>query len=350
MSRMSKISYLLLFFILFASQDCLGDEKKEPENPKTITFYMENDAFRQTDSQYTSGVKLTWISRNLNNYCDSDHVPGFVCTAVERLPFMNESGFQKNIYFSMGQNIYTPDNTNQKDLIKDDRPYAGLSYLAFGFISKSTKRMDTLEINAGIVGPHSYAEQMQFFFHKMIGSKEAEGWANQLKDEPVLDLFCDRKWKMVSSNFDSGFGFDVIPHAGLSVGNLLIAAVFGGEMRLGLNVPNDFGTFLIGPGSGTNAPINDKDLRFSSNPSPFGIHLFLGLDASATARDLLLDGNTFTESHSIHKKPLVYKYFGGFGILIHRLKITYANVRESKNFYAQKRVETYGSLTVSYSY
>jgi lipid A 3-O-deacylase len=341
---------VFLVIVMCLSPDCFSSEKKSAEDSDTITFYMENDVLNHTDAQYTSGVKLTWISKNLNNYCDSAKVPGFVCSNIERLPFMNEPGFQKNIFFSMGQNIYTPNNITRKDIIKEDRPYAGLSYLALGFLNKSTKRMDTIEIDAGIVGPHSYAEKMQFFFHRLIGSKEAKGWAHQLKDEPVLDLFYERKWKVVSSDLGNGFGYDLIPHAGLSVGNLLTAAVFGGEMRLGFNVPDDFGTLLIRQGSESNAPTDDKDPRFSSDSGPFGIHLFLGLDASAVARDIFLDGNTFTDSHSVHKKPFVYRYFGGLGVLIHHVKITAASVWASKNFYTQKRIEKYGSLTVSYSY
>jgi hypothetical protein len=346
---LKKILIIFITGICF-SPECFSSEKKSPGDYNTITFYMENDSISQTDRQYTSGVKLTWISKSLNNYCDPGLVPGFVCSTIERVPFMNEQGVQKKVSFSMGQNIYTPDNTRSKYLIKDDRPYAGLSYLALGFLSKSISRMDTFEIDAGIVGPHSYAEKMQFFFHRMIGSKEAKGWDNQLKDEPVLDLVYDRKWKLASSELGNGFGYDLIPHAGLSVGNLLIAAVFGGEMRFGLNVPNDFGTFLISQGSDTNGPLNNKDPRFPSNPSPLAIHLFIGVDASAVARDLLLDGNTFVESHSVSKKPFVYKSFGGIGILIHRVKITCAGVWASKTFDTQKRSEKYGSLTVSYAY
>jgi lipid A 3-O-deacylase len=346
---LKKILMIFITGICF-SPECFSSEKKSPGDYNTITFYMENDFVSQTDSQYTSGVKLTWISKKLNNYCDPGAVPGFICSTVERLPFMNEPGFRKNISFSIGQNIYTPDDTARKDLIMDDRPYAGVSYLALGFLSKNKKRMDTIEINAGIVGPHSYAQKMQFFFHRMIGSKKAKGWANQLKDEPVLDLFYERKWRVASSDLGNGIGYDLIPHAGLSVGNLLTAAVFGGEMRFGLNVPSDFGTLLIRHGSDTNAPVNDEDPRFSADSSPFGIHLFLGLDASVVARDIFLDGNTFSESHSVHKKPFVYRSFGGIGMLIHRVKITCAGVWASKNFDTQKRSEKYGSLTVSYSY
>jgi len=347
---MWKGFFILLFIMTCLSPDCFSNEEKRPGDHNTISFYLENDVLNHTDAQYTSGIKLTWMSKNLNDYCDTGAVPGLVCHTIEKIPFMNNQGFQKNISFSMGQNIYTPNDTTRKDLIKDDRPYAGISYLALGFISKNQKRMDALEIDAGIVGPHSYAEKMQFFFHRLIGSQEAKGWSNQLKDEPILDLIYERNWKAAAFNTENGFGYDFIPRAGFSIGNFLIAASIGAEMRIGFNIPNDFGTYLIGPCSDTNTPLNDKDPRISSDHSHFGIHFFMGFDGSAIARDLLLDGNTIADSHSVDKKPFIHRYFGGVGVLINRFKITYANVKESKNFSTQKRGENYGSLTVSYSY
>ena len=339
-----------LFILLFVFQDCLADETKKPEDYKTFTFYTENDIVSGTDLQYTNGIKLTWISEDLTNYRENNKIPEWAYPIIEKLPFINKDGFQKNISFSIGQNMYTPDDTDRTDLIKDDRPYAGISYLAIGFLSKNIKRMDTIEIDAGIVGPHSYAEKVQNGFHNCFGAKESKGWDNQLKDEFVLNLFFERKWRPLSSDPGNGFAYDLIPHAGFSVGNMFIAAAFGGQIRYGLNLPNDFGTLLIRPGSDTNAPIDDKDPRVSPDHNPFGIHLFLGVDAFAVGRNLFLDGNTFKDSHSVDKRPIVCRFIGGFGIIFHRVKITYANVFETKNFYSQKEAQKYGSLTVSFSY
>ena len=38
---------------------------------------------------------------------------------------------------SLSQNIYTPEDIESSDLIKDDRPYAGILYYAIGFHSKT---------------------------------------------------------------------------------------------------------------------------------------------------------------------------------------------------------------------
>jgi lipid A 3-O-deacylase len=347
---MIKRFFIMFFIALLASQNCPGEEIKRPENSNTISFYLENDTVGRTDGQYTNGFKLTWISKDLRTYREADNIPQCLCPIVDRLPFINDLAYQKNLYFSIGQNMYTPSNIHRTDLIKEDRPYAGISYMAIGFLSRNQKRMDTIEIDAGIVGPHSYAGNVQNFFHRLFKNPEANGWDNQLKDEPVLDLFFERKWRVLSSDLGNGFAYDLIPHAGFSAGNLLIAGVFGGQVRFGFNLPNDFGTLLIRPGSDTNAPVDEKDPRFSPDHSSFGAHIFFGLDASAVARNLLLDGNSFKKSHSVEKKPVVSRVFGGLGFLIGHVKITFANVWESKNFDTQKNGERYGSLTASYSF
>jgi lipid A 3-O-deacylase len=347
---MRKAFLIFVLILSFPSPDSFASEKKRPEEFDTVTLYMENDIVSETDRQYTSGIKLTWISEDLNTYRENKKLPEWSCCIIDKLPFINKPGLQKNISFSMGQNIYTPDDTGRTDLIRDDRPYAGVSYMAFGFISKNTMVMDTIEIDAGIVGPHSYAGKFHIFFHKYVGAREARGWDNQLKDEPFLNLFYERKWRALSYDLNKGYSFDLIPHAGFSVGNFLTAAAMGGQLRFGLNLPNDFGTLLIRPGSDTNAPIDNRDPRLTSAPNPVGVHLFLGVDAFAVARDIMLDGNTFSDSHSVEKEPIFCRFIGGIGILFHRIKITYANVWETKTFATQKEGQRFGSFTLSYSF
>lgn len=342
--------FIHLFVILLLLYHSPAFAEKRPEEYKTFTIYTENDIVAGTDLQYTNGFKLTWSSEDLSHYRENANIPEWSYPIIEILPFINKPGLQKKVSFSIGQNIYTPDDQDRTDLIKDDRPYAGISYVAIGFVSKNTKSMHTMEITGGIVGPHSYAARTQNAFHSWFGAEKSYGWDNQLKDEPVLNLFFERKWRAFSSGLGNNYACDLIPHAGFTIGNLLIAGAFGGQFRYGLNLPNDFGTLLIRPGSDTNAPIDDSDPRLSPETRPFSMHIFLGVDAFAMARNILLDGNTFKDSHSVDKKPFVGRFFAGFGILFHKVKFTYSNVWETKEFDTQKGGQQYGSITLSYSY
>lgn len=345
---MWKKIIILLFTVMCLSPDCFSADKKESNNFNTFNFYIENDDFDRTDRQYTSGFRFTWISKDLRTY-NEDGTSQCDCPVFFKLPFMNEPGNQKNTYFSFGQSLYTPDDLKRTDLITDDRPYAGFTYFAFGFISQNVNRMDTFEIETGIVGPDSYADYLQDAIHDWLHETyEVSGWKNQLKDEPVLNLHYGRTWKLLSSEFGNGFAYDFMPRAGISAGNLLIAGSIGGEIRLGLNLPDDFGTFRIGQGSETNAPIHEKG--FPPGAISFGAHLFLGYDITGVARNLFLDGSTFRDSPSVKKKPVVNRLFAGVGITIHHTKITLSNVWQTREFYLEKRPERYGSLIITYYY
>jgi hypothetical protein len=110
-------------------------------------------------------------------------------------------------------------------------------YYAIGFHSKSSRQMDSLEFLLGIVGPHSYAEETQKKVHELCNNDILNGWDNQLKDEPVLGVFYDRKWKLRQSKISSGFSHDLIPHMGVGFGNALIYAHAGAGLRFGWNLP-----------------------------------------------------------------------------------------------------------------
>ena len=324
------------------------DEKTK--DLSTFSFYLENDTFADTDRDYTNGTKLSWISPDLADYQENPKIPQWSYPLIDRLPFVNEPGFQRAISISIGQNIYTPEDLKQSDLIQNDRPYAGISYFAIGFHSKNSCRMDTLEFDLGIVGRHSYAEDCQKVVHEWIDSTDPEGWHNQLKDEPVLNIFYGRKWKLVQSGIGSGFGYDLIPHVGCALGNVATLANAGAQVRFGWNLPNDFGTFLIRPGSDSNAPLDKQDPRFFPRYHRIGIHLFAAVDGHAVLRNIFLDGNTFRDSHSVDKKPFVVNFGVGAGVIIYRFKITYAYVYRTKEFKTQKDEQEFGAITVSYTF
>jgi hypothetical protein len=277
-------------------------------------------------------------------------LPQWTHRLIEALPFVNDPGDRRSVSLSLGQNIYTPADKERRDLIPDDRPYAGITYLGFGLHSKSRSQMDTLEFDLGIVGPHSYAEDCQKEVHKYSNSIDPKGWDNQLKDEPILNLYFERKWRVFQALGTGGLGFDAIPHLGVAAGNAYTGANLGGEVRFGWNLPNDYGTFLIRPGSDSSAPVDDADPRFFGPFHRFGFHLFAAVDGKAVVRDILLDGNTFRKSHSVNKNPFVADLIAGAGIIIHRFKITYSYVYRTKEFDTQRFEQKFGAISVSFTF
>jgi len=340
--------FFMTLFCLMLILPCQAvAEDNTARHMRTMTLYMENDFFYNTDRQYTHGTKLSWISPDLSDYRDDPLVPAWSYPLIERMPFINEPGRQRSVSFSFGQSMYTPEEIERSDLIKDDRPYAGIAYLAIGFHSKNDRQMDTLEFDAGIVGRHSYAENCQKTIHHWVDAQDPKGWEHQLHDEPVLNVFFERKWRLFQRGYSRGFGFDCIPHIGCGLGNALTGANAGGEVRLGWNLPNDFGTFIIRPGSDSNAPVDNTDPRLYSLFRRAGVHLFFAVDGTAVAHNIMLDGNTFRDSHSVDKKRFVACFVGGIGFIAGRFKITYSHVYQTKEFKTQEKEQQYGAISLS---
>ena len=346
---MGRKSFLLfcLLWVAILPQAAQGMEN----NHGTVSLYWENDALAKTDSNYTNGVKLTWVSPWFSWRPDD---PGRAAAAhwyeslAATLPFVYAPGFHSALFIAAGHNIYTPDDLHRETLIVDDRPYAGYAYLGIGFLKKGARTMDTLEVDVGLVGRHSYAQDLQEEVHKRVGNDEPRGWANQLSDEPTLEIIYERKWKVLKTETGRQWGFDLIPHVGGRVGNVYIYANAGAEFRFGWNRPNDYGTCPIRPGCETSRLPDDEGLSASGE---FGVFFFLAADGRAILRDIFLDGNTFQDSHSVDRKPFVADLSAGLGFALYDWKVTYAAVYRTKQFDSQPRgEEIFGSLLISYFY
>lgn len=314
---------------------------------KTFSLYWENDAIADDDDQYTNGVKLTWSRYGLAELPDDARIHRWLYPVVRRLGF-DDPEAEKALTFSLGQNIYTPRDIESHELVPDDRPFAGVTYVEIGFHKKLARRMHTLGLCAGIVGPHSYAEKIQKYTHEVLGSDEINGWDHQLEDEPVFCLIYDYKRKIYSRNINAGLGGDVILNTGGGLGTSQTFLGFGVMGRYGLNVPDDCGNFPIQPATCFNAELRQASCRLQEDR--FGAHLFLSAGSQVVFRNIFLDGNTFRDSHSVDKKPLVGVFMGGIGLVVKKTKTVLAYVVRTKSFDTQPEPEVYGSINFSVQY
>jgi hypothetical protein len=308
-----------------------------------FTVYFENDVFSNSDFHYSNGVKLSWLSADLVDWGQT----GWRQTIIDALPFVNRSDAQKNFGLSLGQHMYTPIDQETYTPDPTDRPYAGWTYLEFAFVSKTRTVSDTISLQLGIVGPHSLAGKTQTTVHKWIGSARAHGWDSQLHDEAGVNLIYERRWRLFARALSQRVGVDFIPHVGASLGNVQTYANGGGTVRLGLNLPSDFGVQLARAGSIGGTPTDDLDPRVSLTHN-FSVFVFGAADGRAIARNLFLDGNTFRDSPSVDKEPFVADFSYGVGLIAGRWQFTYTQVRRTCEFKTQTGPATdFGSCSVS---
>lgn len=298
-----------------------------------LTFQFENDIFGNTDQHFTHGTRLAWMS-------SENKVPGWVKDAASYVPLF-DPGASKRIVYSFGQSIFTPDDIRQKGLIPEDRPYAGWLYAGVGLVSVTGDRLDNLELDIGMVGPASFAEDIQKNWHKWFGFQRPNGWDNQLKNELGILLSYERKWRRWVRFNALGLDGDVTPHFGVNIGNVLTQSASGFTIRIGSDLSNqyDYGPPRIRPSlPGSDFFLSDGGLSW---------YVFLGAEGRAVLHNIFLDGNSFRDSHSVDKKPLVGDIQGGIAFIIGPVRLAYTHVFRTKEFGSQDHSDQYGAFSIS---
>ena len=337
------------------------------------TARLENDLFAGTDQNYTNGVSFTLVSHDIIGEVRMDCLPAPARLHAKLIEFMNPGFWEnsgsfpltQNVVAKFGQSIHTPEDFSRTNLISNDRPYAGLLYTGLAWNRRSRisgsnlEMLDTREITLGVIGPWSGSEQTQNLVHDAIGEDKFLGWQNQLKNEPAFQLALDRKFKSFrgAGAVTPGFSADSIRSLGLRIGNIETSATLGVEGRIGLNLPNDFGSYPIRPGAENRPPSTSsqyvKSGEFCSTKTRprFGLYLFGMLEAKLVAYDFSLDGNLFRSSHSVTRRPGVIQVafgVGTHGILAgHDVRLAVMRVYRSREFESQDTNHVYGSIALS---
>jgi lipid A 3-O-deacylase len=317
------------------------------EHPSAVTLNVENDLFAGTDREYTSGVKASWASGNLDDYLNDPCLPAILKRINRFDSFVGRGDYTgRNMVVSLAQQIFTPRDRTRTTLDPNDRPYAGWLYFGFAYNARHDFDMRTWELDLGMVGPQAYAKQTQDFIHDLRNLPKWKGWANQLADEPGLQLTYEHKNRVLFDIHEYFPRVDVIPHYGGAVGNVQTYLNAGAEIRFGYQLPDDFGTSELRPGGNNNAPLSVTDAR--SGLAAKGVHVFASFDARLVARNIFLDGNTFRSSPSVDKYPLVGDAALGFAWLWNRGKIAYTHYLRTKEFHQQSAAQEYGSISFTY--
>lgn len=311
-----------------------GETPSEADRRGVISLQLENDLVQNTDRHYTHGTRLAYLT-------PEGDIPEAVDDFADAMPFFPEEG-RKRASFILGQSIFTPSNISLRDPPPTDRPYAGWLYGGVGLVSDTGKRFDNLELDIGIVGPQSYAEDTQKFVHDIIGAKQPQGWHHQLKNEPGIVLNYERYWRSIAQAYPIGIGVDLSPYAGGAVGNVLTDAAGGLVLRIGYDLPDDYGPPRIRP----SLPGSD----FFIPKGDFSWYLFAGVEERAVLRNIFLDGNTFAHSPSVDKETWVGDFQYGVAMIVGRVRIALTEINRTREFEGQQHPDSFGALTVGFRF
>lgn len=304
----------------------------EPGKYGTLSFVLENDLFYGNDRHYTNGVRLVWVPG------PDTSTPEWAIKLARLVPWFPEQGEIRHGY-AFGQSMFVPSDITVANPPLDDRPYAGWLYGSIGLGVELGEQLDQFSVSLGIVGPSSLAEQTQKFIHDVVGADEPQGWDSQLGDELGINLAYQRSWRRFATTTFLGNQLDLTPHVGAALGNVFTYVNAGVTLRYGKQLPSDYGPPRIQPGlsgSADFAPV-----------SGFGWYLFAGIEGRAVAHNIFLDGNTFHDSRSVDKKPLVGDLQFGFVLDWSDIRFSYTHVLRSREFQTQENDDNFGAFSVS---
>jgi hypothetical protein len=304
----------------------------------TFTFEFENDFFSTTDRHFTHGTKL--------NYVTNERAPGIndpIAMAAAYVPFFPKNARARASY-SLGQNMYTPSDITREELLPNDRPYAGWLYAGFGLVAENPEknRIDNLEIDIGVVGPWSKADKTQKQWHRWFDYDDPKGWDNQIKNEPGIIILFERQQRLAKMDLPMGLEWEFVPSFGFAAGNVMTYASAGATLRIGDDLSVDYGPPRIRPSMPTGG--------FLRRHEGFNWYMFAALGGRAVARNIFLDGNTFSDSHSVDKRYLVGDLQAGVAVQYESWRVAYTHILRTKEFDSQDTPDRFGALSISYQF
>jgi len=319
---------------LLESHDIPLSQEKEDWELYRFNLYFENDLFSITDSQYSSGEKFNFIFR-------IDHPQS---SFYDLFPWDYD---REDIYmsFSLANQIYTPEDLSKTALIEEDRPYAGWTYAEVALHQSSKSHLQSLYLQIGFVGPYSKTEEIQTIIHKLTDSETPMGWRNQIDNELGINLRYIHKWRYTTDPF-LGMQTAFIPFIEGDLGNIDIQAAGGMNMRIGWNIPEDFGVSSLDTGGEVGIPVYNKYRMITNNRWSFSFN-FIGA-GSAVAHDIFLDGNTFKDSHSVEKYNFVAYLGYGFSLQYKSFMFEYIKNINSKKFVGEEKAHAVGTAVASW--
>lgn len=291
-----------------------------------LTLGLENDAIALSDRHYTQGATITYLS--------ADHTgPRLLRSMAEGLPGFGYQPLASKWGTGFGQEIYTPEDLRSSAVVVDDRPYAGWLFGSFilqqrGLTGRGLGVMELLRLDLGVVGPESQAEATQKEWHHV----PPEGWDHQLNTEIGAVLRYQRRYLWLIAARQSPWSAHIIPGFSANGGNIDTSFGLSVLTRVGYRIPNEFAV--------------------GSNPEGrgLGLYLFGRVEGRAVLHDIFLDGNTFTDSHQVDKKPLTGSVTGGVAFTHKTVEVRLSYTIKSEEFERQQTLDSYGTAELVWKF
>lgn len=347
--RLLSIATILFFMTVPASAQTSPDRAPETleqqatrqvlHAPKKnfITFSLENDSIGSgRDEDYTNGTRITYFDAQAAVPEVIHNIAGYIPTFS-----INQT---TSVFYTLGQNLYTPSDITIREDVPGDRPWAAWLYLSAGLVTVTDNHVDELELTAGVVGPAAAGEPVQRIVHEILGASTPKGWDNQLHNEPGLMASWNRRWPAYYNTSGGGFYAAAEPHIGLTAGNIYTYANTGVTLYV---TPDSGGMQDVPPRV---RPAIPGTGFFATADDDISWYMFAGIEGRAVARNIFLDGNSFRDSPQIDKVPLVGDATLGLATTWDDIRVSYSVTYRTPEFHGQDEGSLFGSISLGYRY
>jgi len=285
-----KLKTITILFLYFAIRAEAGQ----------FSLFAENDLVYHTDEFYTHGTRLQYITDN-------------------------------DLGVAIGQNMYTPTDITIKELIPNDRPYAGWLYFStFVDVLPYWGGELFIENQIGMTGHDSFADDTQTLIHKWIHSRIPKGWNNQIPNHFGELLMGKYTYSLIGNKY-----FAIDPYIGAGVGNIVDYANHGILVYLGYNLPKNRNltrtiSFKVAENTGWN---------------PYA-YVYGGSELKYMAYNMLLSDSRFT----IHPNDMIIDKLSGVVVGCRYVELAFTLCYRSKEFIEQEKDERFGSAKISINF
>lgn len=230
----------------------------------------------------------------------------------------------------ISQDMYTPEDIEAENPDPNDRPYAGHLYVEIRKINISNHYHDYTTLQVGIIGPASMADKAQTLVHEWTGSRPANGWKAQLKNELGLNM-----QKLI------GYKTDLYRNGLIRISNITYGQAAFGNVKISAGV----GTLLT---AGYNPPQNDSmyDVNTVQSPSSWSVYVESNIRGNYVVRDMFIDGNTpwFGDKTQLEREEYVTTMDNSFVVRFRQFFLRYTQTMTSKQFKGQNGDHNFGKV------
>jgi hypothetical protein len=336
-----RVKVVLVALLSLCAADSLTHSASANDGALTLT--IENDVFTNSDSNYTNGVGITWVSAALDSYGNESFLNRWG-RFWAFLPFVSDDGYSTYASWSLVQEMHTPDDIENPNPPEDDQPYAGILYVDSLLYARKERWGHIWELKLGVVGPASQAEDTQKAFHKLNGSNEPQGWHTQLPNEPVINFGYTAAYLAAAGYAGGSVEWIIVPVGTAGLGTYFTGAGIGIYGEVGWNLVNAFGITSLRTG------LNAASTVGVGRVEGWSVALFGGIGGYGVIHYLPLDGTVFKDSRSVDSEPFIGMGSLGFCVRHGHLTLSYALTFFTKAFETERDSHDFGTVSLSWSF